>query len=285
MELAELVRLQGGVISLAQARACGLCERTVQRRVAAKDWVRLHPGVYLDTSRTLDGRGRIRAAALWLGEHATVSGLAAAFWHGLVDRPPACVEITLPERLHRAPRPGVVIRRRDLAPADRVHRDGLIVTGRPLTVLEVAARDGAALLDRALQQRQVTYPQLQTAFARMKGGRGATRASALLRAAAIGADSTAERLLLRILRGAGITGWVLGHRVGRWKLDVAFPERKVAIEFDSWAWHTEHDRFVDDRRKTNDLLAAGWTPLRFTWRDLTETPEQVLAHVRRALEN
>jgi very-short-patch-repair endonuclease len=166
-----------------------------------------------------------------------------------------------------------------------VQRDGLVVTGRPLTVLEAAAREGAALLDRALQQRQVTYPQLQAAFARMKGGRGATTAGTLLRAAAIGADSTAERLLLRILRNAGITGWVLGHQLGRWKLDVAFVRQKVGIEFDSWAWHVEHDRFVDDRRKTNDLLAAGWTPLRFTWRDLTETPETVLAHVRQALKN
>ncbi|WP_143030184.1 type IV toxin-antitoxin system AbiEi family antitoxin domain-containing protein [Pseudonocardia oroxyli] len=80
MELGDVLRRQGGVVSLAQARACGLSERTVQRRVSGRR--RLHPGVYLADGHDLDDRGRVRAAALWLAE-GTLSGRAAAFWHGL----------------------------------------------------------------------------------------------------------------------------------------------------------------------------------------------------------
>lgn len=285
MNLDGLLRRQGGVLSLAQARACGLSERTVQRRVAAETWIRVHPGVYLAAGHSFTPTARVRAAALWLGPRSTVSGPAAAFWHGMLpDLRDAPIDMTLPARLHRAPRPGVRIRRRDLAVADRVIVGDLQVTASPLTVLETATRlaDGTAFLDRALQ-RHVRFPQVLAAYRRMLGGRGSAEAGRLLMAAADRADSTAERILVRLLRAAGISGWQVGVRFGAWTLDVAFREARLAIEFDSWAWHVEHDRFVNDRRKGNALVGAGWTLLRFTWRDLTERPASVIAQIRRAL--
>ncbi|WP_143030185.1 endonuclease domain-containing protein [Pseudonocardia oroxyli] len=131
----------------------------------------------------------------------------------------------------------------------------------------------------------MTYPQLQTAHQRMQGARGATRAGVLLRAAAIGAESVGERRVLALLEDAGITGWVLGHRIGDWRLDVAFVRARVALEFDGWAWHVDPARFVDDRRKGNDLVGAGWTLLRFTWQDLENRPAVVVAQIRRALQD
>ena len=88
---------------------------------------------------------------------------------------------------------------------------------------------------------------------------------------------------MRILRDGGVTGWVLGHPFGPWKIDLAFPERKVAVEVDGWAWHVDADRFRADRRKQNALVRAGWDPLRFTWHDLDGHPATVLAEVREAL--
>ena len=49
------------------------------------------------------------------------------------------------------------------------------------------------------------------------------------------------------------------------------------------AWHHSPDRFQRDRRKQNDLVARGWTVLRFTWSDLTTRPEYVVRQVREAL--
>jgi very-short-patch-repair endonuclease len=98
----------------------------------------------------------------------------------------------------------------------------------------------------------------------------------LLIAAADRADSAAERVLLRLLREAGVTGWVVGHPFGNYQIDVAFPGAKVAIEIDGWAWHVDQDRFVNDRRKGNALVRAGWVVLRFTWHDLTGAPHSVI---------
>jgi very-short-patch-repair endonuclease len=64
---------------------------------------------------------------------------------------------------------------------------------------------------------------------------------------------------------------------------VPFPQQKVAIEVDGWAWHVDADRFRNDRRKQNALVRGGWDPLRFTWHDLDGHPATVLAEVTATL--
>ncbi len=64
---------------------------------------------------------------------------------------------------------------------------------------------------------------------------------------------------------------------------MAFPDAKVAIEVDGWAWHVDAARFRNDRRKVNALVRAGWTLLRFTWHDLTTRPAECLAEILDAL--
>nr|WP_255426548.1 DUF559 domain-containing protein [Pseudonocardia sp. C8] len=106
----------------------------------------------------------------------------------------------------------------------------------------------------------------------------------LLVAALDRADSKLERLLIRLLRDAGLTGFVRGLPAGAGReIDIAFPAERVAIELDGWAWHTDPERFTADRAKGNALVAAGWTLLRFTWRDVTEHPARTVAAIRRAL--
>jgi very-short-patch-repair endonuclease len=66
-------------------------------------------------------------------------------------------------------------------------------------------------------------------------------------------------------------------------VDVAFGQVRLAIEVDGWAFHTTPARFQRDRQRQNRLVAAGWTVLRFTWHDLTDRPDYVLATVRALL--
>ncbi|QYN37073.1 endonuclease domain-containing protein [Pseudonocardia sp. DSM 110487] len=188
-----------------------------------------------------------------------VTGLAAAHWHGMLDAAPALVEITVPRTTHRSAPPGVVMHRSDLHAIDLVeHRDLLVVDG-PLAALQaaVALPDGSAFLDRALQ-KHVPFLGLYDSYCRNLGRRGWKQASRLITAAADRADSAAERVLKRLLREAGITGWVLGHRFGPHMIDLAFPDKRVAIEVDGWAWHVDVDRFRADRRKaTHSPAQAG----------------------------
>lgn len=284
MDLAVVLREQDGVISLAQAVAAGVSERTVRRWVAEGRWKRLHPGVYLDGRRRLGPAAVVRAAWLWGGPSALVSGPAAAVWFGLRDRLDRPAELTVPRTGRGRGRPGVTVRRRDLGLRDRAELRGIHLTALPLTVLEtaVALPDGAAFLDRALQ-RSVSFDRVCAAYFRNLGARGSARARTLLTMAADGAASRAERRLVALLDAAGIGGWVIGLKIGPWTLDLAFPDARVAVEFDGWAWHSDHERFRRDRRKGNEVTLSGWTLLRVTWFDLVEAPDRVVAQIRHAL--
>ena len=280
MSFDHLVRRQAGVVTLRQAVACGVSAATVQQRARQKAWERLHPAVYLVGGHRLTDEARVRAAWLWAGEGAAVAGPAAAYWHGLIGHAPEVVDVTVPRSSGPGGQPGVRVRRRDLTTADLVGIRDVWLTAVPLTVLEtaVALPHGSVVLDRALQ-RHVRFPTLYRAFCRNVGRRGSSAAGRLLVAAADRADSAAERLLVRILRDAGITGWVLGYPFGPWRIDVAFPAQKVAIEVDGWAWHVDAERFRNDRRKQNALVRDGWDPLRFTWHDLDGRPAAVAEEI------
>ena len=156
---------------------------------------------------------------------------------------------------------------------------------RPLAALQTAVvlDEGSVFLDRVLQRRAVRFPSLHRAHCRNLGRPGAAAAGRLLAAAADRADSAAERLLVRLLRGAGIAGWVLGHPFGPWRIDLAFPEHRVAVEVDGWAWHVDPLRFRADRRKGNAITRAGWDLLRFTWHDLNATPERTVNEIAATL--
>ncbi|ANY08951.1 DUF559 domain-containing protein [Pseudonocardia sp. HH130630-07] len=285
MRFEDLLAAQDGVISRAQAIACGIPVRTVARHASDGRWTVLARGVYLVAGHRPTEAGRVRAAWLSAGPRATVHGPAAAFWHGMLDWVPTPVAVTVPRTCRVRSRAGVRIRRRDLYPADRTERAGVAVTGVHLTVLETTAVSvsGAEFLDRALQ-RHVRFEDLLAALHRNAGAHGMRRAGDLLVAAADRADSAAERRLFRLLRDAGLDGFVPGYRVGPWLLDVAFPAARVAVEVDGWAWHTDAERFRADRRKQNALVAGGWTVLRFTWPDLTDRPDDTVRRIRRAID-
>ncbi|MBW0103047.1 type IV toxin-antitoxin system AbiEi family antitoxin domain-containing protein, partial [Pseudonocardia sp. KRD291] len=135
MSLEELLLAQAGVLSRGQALAHGVSARTVTRRVATGAWWPVHPGVYLVAGHRLTDEARVRAAWLWGGQRSTVSGPAAAFWHGMLGNRGFRLDLTMPRATHRQRPPGVFVRRRDLDPLDRATVRGLVVTGPALSVL------------------------------------------------------------------------------------------------------------------------------------------------------
>jgi very-short-patch-repair endonuclease len=284
LDLVDLVTRQDGLITTAQAVRHGLDESVLRRRAREQGWGRVAPRVYLAAGHRLTSRARIRAAGLWGGEYATVCGPAAAWWHGMLAAAPAEAAVTVPRRIALRGYPGVRIRRRDLAELDRALVDGVWCAARPLAVLETAIvlTDGSAFLDRALQ-KHVRFDELYQAYCRNMAAYGAARIRELVAAAADRADSAAERRLIAVLREAGCTGWQRGVAFERWTIDVAFPDAKVAIEVDGWAYHCDVDRFRSDREKGNALVRAGWKLLRFTWYDLVNRPQYVIAEIRAAV--
>lgn len=282
--LADLLCRHDGVITFDQAVACGISKYTIHRRVQRGAWRRCSRGVFFVADRPFTDAARIRSTVWGLGPRATASGLAAAWWLDLTKFAPDDVEVTVPRVSNHPRRPGIRIRRRDLHPTDVIERGGLRVTAMPLTVIEAAVRRGGGpkLMDSALQ-RHTGLPALWAAQLRNKGRHGSPAARRLLQAAEDGARSAAERLLIQLLKTAGITGWKANYPVAGYEVDVGFPGCKIALEADGLAFHSDSDAFHNDRVRQNAITLAGWQVLRFTWIDLTEYPDRVIATIRSAI--
>ncbi|WP_374210174.1 type IV toxin-antitoxin system AbiEi family antitoxin domain-containing protein [Pseudonocardia sp. McavD-2-B] len=162
--VAALLVRQAGVISRAQAIACGMSGRTVARRASTGAWCMVHPGVYLVAGHRPGHESRVRAAALRAGPRATLSGPRSrvlapdarrAARHDRVHGPAH----DAPGLRPRVPVPGVTLRRRVLDPADRTVLHGVAVTTPTCTVREAAPVAGPRFLDRALQ-RHVGFAEL-----------------------------------------------------------------------------------------------------------------------------
>jgi len=278
---------QGGLFTRAQARTCGLSNYQIRRRLAAGDWFVVLGPVLARGGRVVTPALRDRAALLAV-EPAILCGPSAARLHGIAVRDKRTWLTVAPH--HRVRLPGVKVVRELLPRGDVVMIDGVPLTARGRTVFDclrwLPEREASELLDTALQRRWIDLDWLTARVHRFAGRHGVTRMVALVRQAGSGVRSAAERMLVTELRRAKVTGWQANMEIydDRGDLigigDIVFPGLRLVIEVDGRAWHSTGEVFQRDRRRQNRLVAAGWTVLRFTWQDLTERPDEVVATVR-----
>ncbi len=268
MTIEALLTSQAGVITRSQALAAGLSGTEVDRLVRLRRWFPLHPRVYLAGGYPHDPEVDVRAAALWAGDGSVLDGVAAAWWWGLRTEVPPVVGLTVPRHRPGRSRPGVAVRRRDLAAADVATRRGAAVTGLPLTVLDTAVdlgADGPAFLDRALRER-VPFPDVLAAHRRTAATPGAATAGWLLAGSADRATRAAVEVLVRLLRAGGVGGWRAEGDA------VVFPRSRVAVEVHGWA------------TLRGPAPRPGWVVLRLSRDDTIHRPRDVLARLLAALD-
>jgi len=124
----------------------------------------------------------------------------------------------------------------------------------------VASRDVVeAALEDALHRRLVSASWVERS-ARRAGRRSATLLSLLAERAPgqAATESTLEDSIVRLLRGAGRPPPVRQYRLpGRSeRIDLAYPEAKLAIEAQSMAWHAEPRRSAAGLRQAQPAHAA-----------------------------
>ena len=65
--------------------------------------------------------------------------------------------------------------------------------------------------------------------------------------------------------------------------DILFALHRLIIEVDGFETHSSAEAFVNDRRRQNALVNAGYRVLRVTWQDLKFRPGQLIAEIHAAL--
>jgi very-short-patch-repair endonuclease len=228
------------------------------------------------------------ATAAGLG--GVVSHLSAAQLWGLAHvHGTRSLHVTVPHGHRRAPRPGVVLHRsRTVDPEDL----RLGVTSPLRTVLDCAATlpfvQALAVADNALALTLVGRDELLAAACGTKGAgrRGRLRV-------AEHADGRAANAFESALRGvlieAGLTGFVPQVQIGlegrAVRVDLADEVRRVVLEADSYEHHGDRTAWERDCERYDELTAAGWVVLRFTWRQVVDRPGRVVGLVRSTLRH
>ena len=277
------------------ARRCGLSDDQIRHRVRSGRWQRIRKGVWAPAGVTVSELMDL-AAATW-ALPAVSSHVSAAWLLRLVEDPPPLPEITR-SRAASARTPGVRVHRTDdLLSKDTLTVRGIRCTNAVRTCIDMGARLEAHDLERLVERarhRGLVHPDpLITRFLQLaRPGRAgiATARSVLQRLdpALQPAESDLETLLLQVLREHGLPAPVRQHPVEidgrRFRIDIAYPELRIAIESDGFTDHGLRSAFEDDRERQNLLVLGGWTVLRFTWRQICAQPSWVAEQVGRCFE-
>jgi predicted transcriptional regulator of viral defense system len=148
--VAKIATAQGGVISLEQLRDEGVSPKVTADRGRGSIYHRIHRGVYTVGHRAVARNTLLRAALLACGDGAVVSHGTAAAFHGLWDKPPLLVDVTVPVEAGRMI-DGVRCRRcRYPEPEEVEIRAGIAVTTVARTLVDLAGMVGLATLKKTV---------------------------------------------------------------------------------------------------------------------------------------
>lgn len=74
------------------------------------------------------------------------------------------------------------------------------------------------------------------------------------------------------------------RKIGRDEVDAVWWDARLVVELDSRQFHSDPIAQQNDAEKTRRLRAAGYLVLRFTWEEITGSPETVARRILRELE-
>lgn len=268
---------QHGVVTRQQLLGAGVSKGTIDRRLATGRLKRLHRGVYL-VGPVVPPLAFELAACLACGPGAVVSHRsAAALWGFLRARRGRTVDVSV--------RPGGGTRRPGIAghrphgvePDETTVLEGVPITTPCRTLYDLARVLRPKLLERAVSEAlacgRVTSVDMEVTarrYARRPGGRRL--------AAALGEDgpsltrSEAEARFLRLARRAGLPSPRVNRVLAGYEVDFHWPDERLVVEIDGFAYHGSRRAFERDRARDADLSRAGFRVVRVTWNQLLNEP-------------
>jgi hypothetical protein len=237
-------------------------------------WTRVGHDVYADARLDRDHGLACRAAGLWLPDGAALAGPSAAYLYGVEHAAKYTddVHVIAPPTGRMAGRQGIRVHRARISTAELVTAGGAVRTTAPRTAWDLASWldlvPAVTVLDGLLRLGLVQAGDLRDLVERRAGERGARRAGRAFALADPRAESPPESQLRVRLVLAGLPPPVPQHPVrlpggAVYHPDLAWPEFRVAIEYDG-LWHASPDQLHRDRRRLNQLVAAGWIVLHVT---------------------
>ncbi len=259
--------------------------------------VRVTRGVWLPAAVAAEPVARLAALLAALPPGTVLSGVTAAWLHGLWVAPASRVEVTVPagprgSRLTTVPQRRELVAHRAVLAADEVVEvGGIPATSVPRTWADLSAvlglPDLVAAGDSALRCG-IGAADLADAVVRRGRRAGAARARAAVALVDRRSRSRPESHLRVALVGAGLPAPEVNVSVhderGGWlaEPDLSYPAARLAVEYQG-AEHADPGRMRRDTARHMDLRRAGWDVLYYTAAQVFTHPEVPVADVRGAL--
>ena len=270
-------------------RATGIPGSTIDHRCrSGGPWQRLLPGVVLLDAGEPNRRQRIRAAALYGGDDAVVTGVDALAAHGVVLAETREVHLLLPHGKRRRCRDFVLTERTTRLPLTTC-LTGIRFAAPARAALDAARRQAdpgriAELLGAPVRQGVCTVPELRHEL-EAGGQRGSAAPRAMLKQLATGVRSITEQQAHRVVAGCPVptpqwnvplinsSGALLGV------VDAWWPDVGLVWDFGAQEFRIPADATPVHRNWHSTLLAHQVTILRTPPQRLHQDP----AAIRRAL--
>lgn len=274
---AEQAAAQHGVVTRTQLRRLGLSDRQITRAIAHARLHPVHRGVFAVGHRRLSVHGRRAAAVLACGAGAALGyRSAAAHWDLRATSSPTTDVVV--SRSSRPRHENVIVHQHLRLGGDEVvEHDGILVTTVSRTLLDVAAVLSPAAMRRAVGQADVlqrfdlhALRRLMDRHPRHPGHRVMRE---LLRtwAEPERTRSALEAQFVVLCDRLGFPCPILNATVLGMEIDAIFPEHRIAVELDGYRSHSGATQWENDHDKRARLVAAGWTVLAYSWRQMRDS--------------
>jgi transcriptional regulator with AbiEi antitoxin domain of type IV toxin-antitoxin system len=286
------------VFTTGHARAAGITAKQREHRLKSGEWVEIYRNVYRFAGVPATWKGNLLAACWAGGFRAVASCRSAAALYGLAGGRTDVVEITCP-RWRRARHPRLIVRESlALDTCDVRVVDGIPVTSPERTLLDLAGVCRPLVVsmafDKARELGLVSYQSVERTLKRLakQGLPGVTPLRLVLSwrdPNARAPQSEMETKMLAVIERNGLPRpvpqyeiVVNGGLVAR--VDAAYPEARIAIEYQSFQEHTGGVALVRDSRRANKLRRIRWTTVTVTAPELRDGGAEFCAALRAELD-
>jgi hypothetical protein len=247
----------------------------------------IYRNVYVAKHARLTALTRARAAWLWSGRNATLTGVSAAAVLGT-----KWLNADDPAELNRANRhapPGIVVRSYDLKSREVSVVNGIRITSPERTAFDIGRilprRSAVPILDALVSATHLKIGNVVALADINPGVRHVRRLRSTLRLVDGGAESPQESRLRLLLVEAGLpppeTQIEFTDEFGfpRIRVDMGWREWRVAVEYDGVQhWSDRYQRSWDIDRIAM-LEALGWVVVRVS-AEMLSRPDVIIARVR-----
>jgi very-short-patch-repair endonuclease len=288
-----LAAAQHGPVAHHQLLQLGLTQEQIAYRLRVGRLVRRHPEVYLVGHEVLPREGRWMAAVLACGVNAVLSHWDAAAHWGVAPSRGARVHVTKPSRSGRDPDPARIRLHRvaTLQPWERTLTDGIPTTTVARTLLDLSPHLRPRAMEDVIAQSLrlhvfdlVAVRRCLTEHPRQHGAPALRRLlDELAGNEAVDLRSVLEVFLLQLCDDHHLPRPAANVRIAGLVVDFFWPSKRLIIEADSYTYHSMPSAFERDRERDQQLALAGYTVVRFTYKQVTRQRAKVAERIVRLL--